>query len=120
MSHTLSESGAAFPTPITVPDPGDDANADDLELILQALVDRDAYLKALAETSGVKMLRTVAGTSALKAIDTSSGMTDGELRYLAGTDFNGLYKYVAGSVLAEALPWVVAPTTGSGRWIHEL
>ena len=66
------------------------------------------------------MVRTVASVAALKAINTSSGMTDGELRYLAGTDFNGEYKYVAASVLAESLPWVVAPTTGSGRWIHSL
>jgi len=53
-----------------------------------------------------------ADITALKAI---TGMADGHVVYVKR---KGLYFYEDPDSTAEAQPWIVAPTSGTGRWFH--
>ncbi len=105
---------AVFPTDFTIPDDGDAYDAASVNVAFEALGDRTAYLRALAETTGVLAIRSVSNVAALKAL---TGMTSGQVCYVVGT---GIYIYVDPDATAESLPWIVQPTSGTGRWFHEL
>ena len=119
MSETITGSSSDFSTTATVPTDGDARTAASVKTPFQRLLDNDTYLQDQLVTQGAKKLRRVADTTALKAINTTSGVADGEVRVVGdGTSFKGLYVYESGSSATESLPWIVQPTTGSGRWYH--
>jgi len=116
MAHTISESGASFPSTLTTPDNADDADAAFLEILLKALADRTQWLKALCTVGGVPRIAYVADVAGLQAVDVS-GVGSNDVRLVKGV---GLYQYDSGSSATEALPWIVQPSAGAGRWIHLL
>lgn len=91
----------------TLPSNGDAFVADAWNVPIQAIADRTQYLSL--QTSSIPDLTT------LKAINTT-GMTNNTVRHVKA---HGFYTYDSASAATENLPWVVAPTTGSGRWISD-
>ena len=86
---------------------GDDIrNAASVQAPLQALTNRDKFV--------ADRLTPLADTAALKAI---ANPADGLVRLVEQL---GLYVFDGASVAAEALPFIVQPTTGTGRWLHAL
>jgi hypothetical protein len=55
----------------------------------------------------------LADIATLKAI---ASPADKLVRFVKGY---GVYSFDTGSAAAESLPWVVQPTVGTGRWIHQ-
>lgn len=119
MPHDMTESDATFPEPISVPDEGELATATALDAILQKLADRSQWLRTLLESLGVRFFRRVASTAELTAINVAT-LTDGEMRLVAGTEYTGLYRYVAASVATTRAIWILPPDSGGGRWINIL
>lgn len=100
---------------VTIPVPASPGGTHgDARTAWQKLANRTFYLYQRAITEGVKRGRTVENTAALKAI---ANPADNEM---ALVEQSGLYLLDIGSSAAEALPWIVQPTTGSGRWFHIL
>lgn len=59
----------------------------------------------------------LADFAALRAINTTS-MVTGERRVVANKP--GVYIFDSVSSVTEQEPWIIDPTTGPGRWVHEL
>lgn len=88
------------------PQPTDVRNAAAVRSYLQTLANRTRFL--------FDRLTALADIAALKAIATPA---DGLVRHVKA---RGLYVFDASSAAAEALPFIVQPNSGSGRWIHAL
>lgn len=91
----------------TGPVGGDIRNAASVRSALQAQTNRSQFVYDASAVS-------LADIAALKAI---ASPADGLVRMV---DLVGSYVFHASSVEAESLPWIVQPTTGSGRWKHVL
>lgn len=118
MPSVVPEDGS-FPELVEVPDDGEGATSASLkDTFVQDLANRTRNANNILTVSGIDKIRTVASTTALKAV---TGMTTGSVRYIDGL---GLYYYLSTSPTNEALPWVVKPDSvvlpATGRWIHEL
>lgn len=109
---------ATFDAP-TTPLGSEARNAASLATSLQQQSNRSYYVQQLCEVLGVPRIRAVTDIAALQALSLT-GITDGDLRLITGTEFFGVYRYVAASVAAAAQPWIVQPAVGSGRWIHTM
>jgi hypothetical protein len=81
-------------------------NAASVRNALQTLANRTRYL--------YERLLPLADIATLKAI---SSPADGLVRTVKS---KGVYVFDSASVLGEAIPFVVAPNAGSGRWLHVL
>jgi hypothetical protein len=104
---------------VTTPLGSEARNAASFAATVQELANRDYYLQQICEVTGVPRIRAVSDVAALQALSLS-GITDGDLRLVTGTEFFGVYRYVSASVAAAAQPWIIQPTVGSGRWIHTM
>ena len=110
MPKELTDNGATFPATVTCPVESDPFTLVHLENGLQDLANRTANL-ALQPLAAV-----LDDITALKAVNTTS-VPDNTVRIV---DQVGVYIFASASAAAEALPWIVQPTTGSGRWLHVL
>jgi hypothetical protein len=101
-----------FPTSFDVPDDADIAspNAATFNTALEALGDRTETL-----AQGYRL--QLASIAALKAVDTTS-LPDGATRAVVGYGVYTLDKTVH-PTFTEDQPAVVAPTTGTGRWMGD-
>lgn len=104
MPVTLTEA-SSFDTP-TAPSPTDIRNAASVQSALQAQTNRSKFV--------FDRTAALADIAALKAI---ASPADGLVRLV---ERFGFYVFDSSSGLAESLPWVVQPTTGTGRWLHSL
>lgn len=102
MPTTLTDS-SSFDA-MTAPIGSDIRNAASVRTCLQAAANRDRFV--------YDMVQPLADIAALKAI---ASPPNGIVRTVATT---GAYVFVAAYVGGEVLPWVVAPTSGSGKWVH--
>lgn len=106
---------------VTVPVDGDVRNAASVQTGLQNLANRTAFFNAQigAAGGGAKKVRTVATTTALKAL---LGMADGEAAITNGgfPYASNLWLYSLAGADAEFIPWIVAPNSGPGRWYNAL
>lgn len=68
-----------------------------------------------ALTDKLAVNRFLADEAALQAVDTTSGVTDNEIAWTS--DYGILWVYDAADSASAATHQVVAPTTGSGRWV---
>lgn len=119
MSETITGATTNYSATATVPTDGDARTAASVKTPFQRLLDNCAYLYDQLVTQGATRIRRVADTTALKAINTTTGISDGDVRLVGdATSFSGVYVYESGSSATEELPWIVQPTTGSGRWYH--
>jgi hypothetical protein len=109
MPSILTEN-ASFDAPVTVPSDGDAATVASIIDSLQALTNRSKYLQQLCEASGVKIVRSVANITALRAL---TGMANQELCLVGNV---GLYTFDNVGTDADFAPYVVVPTSGPGRW----
>jgi len=66
-------------------------------------------------TDKLAINRVLASETALAAVDTTSGVTDGEIAWTS--DQGLLWMYQSASIAMPSTHRVVAPTTGNGRWI---
>lgn len=101
-----------FPDDYTIPDDSDPPTAAAINIGLEALGDRTAWLKTHIDANNA--FRTpLANFAALKAV---AAPTDKLGRFVEGY---GAYFFDTSSVLAEVLPWVVSPADATpGRWIR--
>lgn len=114
MPSDVVETATYTPT-IKVPNDGEGATkASLLTNFVQGLANRFAYIKAIVDVIGVHRVHTVADGAALKAI---TGMATSDMRWMTGV---GPYFYDASAIGSESLPWTVAPTIGTGLWVHGL
>ena len=90
----------------TSPVGSDIRNAASVRASLQPLANRTRFL--------FDQTAALADIAALKAI---ASPADGLVRLVKS---KGLYVFDLASVSAEALPFIVQPTVGSGCWVHEL
>ena len=104
MPVTLSESSSFDPA--TAPSAGDIRNAASVQNALQAQTNRGRFV--------FDRSNPLADIAALKAIVSPA---DNLVRLV---ERFGFYVFDSSSGLAESLPWVVQPTTGTGRWLHSL
>lgn len=88
------------------PQPTDVRNAAAVRTYLQTLANRTRFL--------IDRLTALADIAALKAI---AAPADGLVRHVKA---KGIYVFDVSSSAAEALPWIVQPNSGSGRWLHAL
>ena len=112
MSETLVEVDS-FDAEIPGIDDGSEGNEATFETPIQKLANRTKYLRARIEADGVKILYSAASIAAMKAL---TGMVTGQLCLVAGY---GLYRFDSSSTVTNETvsPVVVAPDTGSGRWV---
>jgi hypothetical protein len=115
MPKNLTDS-TTWASAVQVPVGGDARKASSLEPGYQALADRTAYLRQLAETLGIKTVRSVASTAALQALSVPTDAIQIALVY--DDDAFGLYVWLPGST-APLIPGFVEPTTTLvvGRWL---
>jgi hypothetical protein len=113
MPETITGNGATFENSASVPVDTDLASASSVKTPFQRMMNNLKHLYDRVFTTGVFAVRSVVDIVALKAI---AGMTNGQVAYVRG---RGIYLYVDPDTTAEEHPWVVTPTTGTGRWIHE-
>lgn len=119
MSKTLAGSSANFSSNVVVPTDGDPRNAASVETPFQRNLDNETYLFDQLITQGTRKVRQVPDAATLKAINpASAGYVTGDVVWLIGTYGYGMYRYDSTSAVTEAPPWILAPTVGSGRWIH--
>lgn len=112
MPTALTET-ATFDASVPTPDDNELATGANFDGAFQPLANRTQYLRAILETTGAKLLRSVADVAALKAL---TGMASGEVAIVASSD--AAYVYDSGSALASDDVLVVTPTTAPGRWKH--
>lgn len=91
---------------VSAPVGADIRNAASVRSSLQTVANRTKYL--------VDRHDALADIAALKAV---ASPADGLVRFVKA---KGVYRFDIGSAAAEDLPFVVQPTVGGGRWIHEL
>lgn len=104
MPTTLSEASSFDAA--TAPIGTDIRNAASVQTALQAQTNRTRFV--------FDRTTPLADIAALKAI---ASPADGLVRLV---EQFGFYIFDSSSGLAESLPWVVQPTTGTGRWLHSL
>lgn len=104
MPTTLSETSSFDAA--TAPVGTDIRNAASVQSALQAQTNRSRFV--------FDRTTALADIAALKAI---ASPADGLVRLVRRF---GFYVFDTSSAAAEALPFIVQPTTGTGRWIHEL
>lgn len=106
---------STWSTPAPVPNDGEGATAASLLQFAQVFANRTTYLRAIVETNGPIKFRTVATTTALKAL---TGNATGDMRYVIGI---GFYQFDAGTTPgSDNFPWILKPASGAGQWVHEL
>ncbi len=103
---------------IPTPDDAEGATGAGLDGFAQALANREEYLKALVETTGVKIVRSVASLAALKAL---TGMAHREIVLMddATLGFH-LFAYHSTATNTPDDVLIVQPTVGGGRWFTAL
>jgi hypothetical protein len=109
---TLTGVSTSFPAQKTIED-ADDANESVMDVVMQSSADRAEYLNNIIAALGVPRLRwlDLAGVQAL------TGMTTGEVIVMrAGTHPYGVLVFNSASSATHNPPYVVQPTSGSGRW----
>lgn len=104
MPTTLTETSSFDAA--TAPIGTDVRNAASMQTALQAQTNRSRFV--------FDRTTALADIAALKAI---ASPADGLVRIVRRF---GFYVFDTSSAAAEALPFIVQPTTGTGRWIHEL
>ena len=109
MSTPFSET-ATWISPVSGPDNGELADAGSVDGPFQGLVSRTAYLKALVESTGVKLVRSVATFAAMKAL---TGMAAAEVCIVLGA---GMYQFLTGAPVADVGYLNYSATSGAGNW----
>jgi hypothetical protein len=112
---------------VSVPEDGiDRRTAASVEVPLQALTNRDAYLQDLVAGAGtgIKRVAQVGGAADVAAL---TGMVNGDVVMVSGGDIEGvsgqpgmdplMYRYTSGSAFTADGFMVIAPDVGAGRWV---
>lgn len=98
---------STWATNVTVPEGGDLRRASTIEVPLQHLANRTAYLKDQVDVTGVRRLRYVATTTAAAAL---TGLTEGDCVLIRT---QGLYRFFATlQYVSVTAPWQIAVTAG--------
>lgn len=122
MAQNITES-ESWDTPLTIFSDGDALNGANFLTHLQKIANRLKYIGARLGITGspAPLVKQYTDIAALKAVNPgTAGYTTGDVVWVDGAQFYGPYRYDSASATAEALPLIVAPTTGSGRWFHAL
>lgn len=115
MAHDLVET-ATFDTPITVPDPGDPAQAGVVAAAFSAVANRAQFLKQYTDmvATGVYRIRTIN----VSAMPTTTGVVDGDIAYDPGKGFFFFYVDTAHFFTPDGY-WVIASTViTDGVWLN--
>jgi hypothetical protein len=120
MSQVVPPVANTYDADITTFSDADDLNSTNFVTHFQRISNRFKFLydRLLSSTAiGTEKWRQVADVAALKAINPGgAGYVDGDVVSIIGTNHFGSYRYNASASTTEALPWVIAPAAGSGRW----
>lgn len=121
MAQNITES-ESWDTPLTIFSDGDALNGTNFLTHLQKIANRLKYIGARLGITGspAPMVKQYADIAALKAVNPgAAGYATGDVVWILGTQHLGAYRYDSSSSTTEDRPWVIAPTTGSGRWFHQ-
>lgn len=120
----LTGASGSFVAPRSM-ETGDDLNEANLDEVLQAAANRAEFLKAhvdaletLTGTTGVKRLRLVSSSAALKAL---TGMAADDIAMVTSTGVFGIYKFVAsGGTVTDVAAIRYQATDTTGFWINAI
>lgn len=129
MAHNTTETDA-YSANVVVPDEADDATALSVETAVQYLANRTkfvlAHLQSLSNfdnttgsrvaAKGIKKVRRFTNVAAVQAVVGAAGI-DGEFGWVDSTE--GWYRFDNGSSTAADQFWVIAPSSGTGRWFRQ-
>lgn len=122
MPSVLSPSGSpTVPATLTVPTAGDAVSAGaatPMRTAYQAILDGLAALNTLTGTTGVKRLRSVSSSAALKAL---TGMAADDVAMVTSVSVFGIYKFVSSAPAGSDVGAIrYDATDGSGFWINAI
>ncbi len=106
-SFVFNENGARYTAPYVGSNP--------LDIVTREWIQQQ--IGAIGSGAGQGVHVPVQNITNLKAIDTTNA-TNYPDKWLINVEDSGLYRYDRESTASEALPRVVSPTTGPGRWIR--
>ncbi len=129
MAHNTTETDA-YSANVVVPDEADNATALSVETAVQYLANRTKFLLAhltslsnfdnttgsRVAAKGIKKARRFTNVAAVQAVVGAAGI-DGEFGWVDSTE--GWYRFNNGSSTAADQFWVIAPTSGTGRWFRQ-
>jgi hypothetical protein len=120
MAQNITET-ESWDTPLTIFSDGDALNGANFLTHLQKIANRLKYIGARLGITGspAPLVKQYTDIAALKAVNPgTAGYATGDVVWILGTQHLGAYRYDSASSTTEDRPWVIAPTTGSGRWFH--